>query len=58
MTLKSKKNDIQLVENVTYEKLIKEMLDIIKEKSNDRDSSIKDSIIQSLNKFEDKNENK
>ena len=58
MTLKSKKNDILLVENVKYEKLIKEMLDIIKEKSNDRDSSIKDSIIQSLNKFEDKNENK
>ena len=30
MTLKSKKNDILLVENVKYEKLIKEMLDIIK----------------------------
>ena len=39
------------VEDLAYEKLIREMLEIVKEKSNEKDSSIRESIIQALSKF-------
>jgi hypothetical protein len=57
MNVKNIKKENLLVEDASYEKIIKEMLDIIKEKSNDKDSSVKDSIIQALSNFENKNEN-
>jgi len=53
MNSKDKKIENSNLEDDSYEKLIKEMLDVIKEKSDDRESSIKDSIIQILNTFQE-----
>ena len=53
MNSKDKKIENANFEDDSYEKLIKEMLDVIKEKSDGRESSIKDSIIQILNTFQE-----
>jgi hypothetical protein len=53
MNLKKLKSETIAEEDINYEKLIKELLEIVKGKSNEKDSSIKESIIQALIKFKD-----
>ncbi len=47
------KTDTDLKDEAKYEHLIKKMLDIIKEKSNEKDSSIKEAIMMAISEFEE-----
>ena len=53
MNLKIKNSEANVQEQPNYEKLIKNLLEIVKEKSTDRETSIKDEIIKEISKFQD-----